>query len=901
MCLRLPKIHATVYGRISRRIRYGAILAVFVTSLLSPMISASPSTVAAATTATIQDFDVPGMGTTCVSVQTNNPPGPTVMPGGPTGFGNFLRLASALPDPAPPSANTFTCPSTAPASDMIVADFDFRMTPGNTIQPGGIGRADGIGFALLNKAIYDAPGVVPQGPVFAAEEPNFAGSFGMGLDIYNNTNSPVGYPDDVCSENLGATFCSSLSIHFDGQLLQEVDLTNLGLVTRQVDLAGGGWIHARIILRLGNAEPDVTVILTPRNCAPILVVDKLAIAGLVPYEARAHFGARSGGETAHHDIDNIRVQFLKLTQSVVSLSSTSYTVGESNSSVTVTVMRTGNTQTTAQVGYATANVDATAGADYVATSGTLTFDPGQTKKQFKIPILRTPGLETDEIFKVILKNPKGAVIGGPDKAGVKIFDFETSKAGGRWNPPQCLPIVPVHTNLLPTGKVLFWDRLGNARLWNPATRQSSQPEMPPGGENLFCSGHAFLGNGQLLVAGGHDHHHGSSIADGVGLPDVNTYNAFTGKWTALPDMDLGRWYPTVTALGNGEMLVISGTYSSTPLPNPTILLNLVPQVWQPESGTWRYLTDAASQPENAQAHGVKLYPWMFVAPDGRVFKAGPDQDTWFLDTAGGGSWAPGPPRNYGLLSYGSAVMYAPGKILVVGGGNEDTPDPDATNVAEVIDLNDPTPAWRVVASMTYARRQHNATLLPNGKVLVTGGTGGEGFSNEANPILNAEIWDPVLETWTTLPVMQVTRGYHSTALLLPDGRVMVAGGGQGAGATSFHNNTEIYSPAYLFKGPRPKITTVPKTLTFGQKFVISTPNPSTISSVSLIRLPSVTHSFDQNQRFARLGFTRIASGLRVTVPVNGYIAPPGHYMLFIINNKGVPSVAAIVKLVAPPP
>jgi hypothetical protein len=219
----------------------------------------------------------------------------------------------------------------------------------------------------------------------------------------------------------------------------------------------------------------------------------------------------------------------------------------------------------------------------------------------------------------------------------------------------------------------------------------------------------------------------------------------------------------------------------------------------------------------------------------------------------------------------------------------------------VIDLYDPTPEWQSVAPMTYARRQHNATLLPDGKVLVTGGTSGEGFTNEAEPVLPAELWDPASETWKTLPAMQVTRGYHSTALLLPDGRVLVAGGGQGAGATSFHNEAEIYSPNYLFKGARPKITTAPTFISYGQKFTISTPDPSIIGSVSLVRLPSVTHAFDQSQRFMWLGFTKTSTGLRVTAPASGVIAPPGYYMLFIINKKGIPSVAAIVQLPVPTP
>jgi hypothetical protein len=198
--------------------------------------------------------------------------------------------------------------------------------------------------------------------------------------------------------------------------------------------------------------------------------------------------------------------------------------------------------------------------------------------------------------------------------------------------------------------------------------------------------------------------------------------------------------------------------------------------------------------------------------------------------------------------------------------------------------------------MRFARRHLNATLLPDGKVLVTGGTRAPGFNNEANPVRRAELWDPETETWTTLPGMQVTRGYHSTALLLPDGRVLAAGGGQGSGATSAYNNAELYAPAYLFQGVRPTIAAAPRVVTYDRSFVVRTPNAATITAVTLVRLPSVTHAFDQNQRFLSLDFARSADRLIVTAPALATLAPPGHYMLFILNHNGVPSVARIIAV-----
>ena len=173
----------------------------------------------------------------------------------------------------------------------------------------------------------------------------------------------------------------------------------------------------------------------------------------------------------------------------------------------------------------------------------------------------------------------------------------------------------------------------------------------------------------------------------------------------------------------------------------------------------------------------------------------------------------------------------------------------ATATAEVIDLNAPNPTWRYVAPMASPRKQHVATILPNGKVLVIGGHSGPGKDNPAYPVYPAELWDPVTETWTTLASMATYRGYHSTAFVLPDGRV-VSAGGEDVGA-----NAEIFSPPYLFWGPRPTITSAPATVSLRPDLHGDHPRRGEHRRVTLLRLPSVTHGFDQNQRFAELSFT----------------------------------------------
>ncbi|SNS48399.1 Kelch motif-containing protein [Noviherbaspirillum humi] len=199
--------------------------------------------------------------------------------------------------------------------------------------------------------------------------------------------------------------------------------------------------------------------------------------------------------------------------------------------------------------------------------------------------------------------------------------------------------------------------------------------------------------------------------------------------------------------------------------------------------------------------------------------------------------------------------------------------------------------------MKYARRQLNATILADGKVLVTGGMSGPGFNDAATAVLAAEMWDPLTGKWTEMASMKIPRLYHSTALLLPDGRVLSAGGGQPAPLNGVDNsNAEIYSPPYLFTGSRPTVKNAPATLQYGQGFFVETPDAGSIVKATWIRLGAVTHAFNMNQRINYLQFTKTATGLNVTAPADPNLTPPGHYMLFLINERGVPSIARIIQI-----
>jgi hypothetical protein len=441
---------------------------------------------------------------------------------------------------------------------------------------------------------------------------------------------------------------------------------------------------------------------------------------------------------------------------------------------------------------------------------------------------------------------------------------------GRWSSAAPLPYFPVHTHLLPSGQVMIWpgDAQGtppgvsgnDPRRWDPATGQVTALSKP--GYDIFCTGHAFTADGQLLVAGGH-------IANNVGEAKARLYNPATDAWTTLPDMNAGRWYPTVTTLNNGDLLVVSGNVDTT------VGVNRLPQVFQAANRTWRSLTNAQLAQD--------LYPMMLLAPNGKVFNPGPSATTRYLDPRSTGAWTVVGTRLGGYRDYGSAVVYDDGKVLVMGGG-----DPPASS-AEVIDLNAPSPAWRAVGSMQFARRQLNAVLLPDGRVLVTGGTSSPGFNDPTGAVLPAELWDPATEQWTVLASATVPRVYHSATLLLPDGRVLSTGG-------NGHTEVEIFEPPYLFKGARPTISSAPASVSYGKSFFVGTPDATNVTAVTWLRLSSVTHAFNQNQRINRLAFTPTSGGLNVVAPASSNLAPPGHYLLFLLNSAGVPSIAKVVQI-----
>jgi galactose oxidase len=501
---------------------------------------------------------------------------------------------------------------------------------------------------------------------------------------------------------------------------------------------------------------------------------------------------------------------------------------------------------------------------------------------------------------------------------------------GEWsNPPFDTVNVMIHLSVLPTGKVLFWGRREpggplnpdptpdahrdcQPRIWDPAIVPPGPGAIKPTANtpkfNMFCSSHTFLEDGRLFVAGGH-------IADSKGEPHATIYNPMNNQWSQpgeIPDMKGGRWYPTAATLPDGNVLVSFGT-NEQGAPNRTS------QVWKKDGTGWRELTGAPFD-------HAPYYPTLHVVSDGRAFMSGPVQLTQHLDTAGNGVWVPFANRdNNDAKDYGPSVLYteAPGevgKILYIGGGNPPTKE------VEILDFSVPMPQWKSTDSMHFMRRHHNATLLPDGTILVMGGTQGAGAKilgevlgfndlTPGQPIRSAELWDPKKpagEKWTVMAQAGVDRCYHSTAVLLPDATVLSAGGGEYSPKNDgnanlpedSHRDAQIFAPPYLFlpngtRAPRPVITHAPPDVKYGDQFPVVTA-PDQVGKVTWIRLSSVTHTFNTNQRINFLDYktdpTAAVPTIKVTAPANANLCPPGHYLLFVLSKTGVPSTASIVRI-----
>jgi hypothetical protein len=466
---------------------------------------------------------------------------------------------------------------------------------------------------------------------------------------------------------------------------------------------------------------------------------------------------------------------------------------------------------------------------------------------------------------------------------------------GQWTTQSTLaPINPIHAALLNNGTILLVAGSGNC----PASQGPPCPSGPPYSAyvydpvagtltqntqitwDMFCNGASLLANGQVLFAGGtlqYDPFYGAQNA-AIFDPSQPVASAFTN----VASMANGRWYPTLTTLPNGQVIAMSGLGTNGSLTNAI-------ETYNPGSNTW---SSAGTGP------GV-LYPRFHVLPNGQLFYSGPSQDTYFFNPSGN-TWTYLGNTNYqNQRGYGTSVLlplspangYDP-KVMIMGGDNP------ATNTTEIVDLNNPGAGWQWGPLMSQPRIEMNAVILPTGKILALGGATYDEDTTHAS--LNADLYDPASKTFSSAGANTYPRLYHSVALLLPDATVWLAGGNPTRGV--YEQHMEIYKPAYLFTpsgglAARPSIGSgTPTSIAYGSQFTLQTSSQASIASVVLVRTGAVTHAFHADQRLVGMNFTRVTGGLKVTAPPNSNIAPPGYYMMFIVNRSGVPSKALIVQL-----
>ena len=554
-------------------------------------------------------------------------------------------------------------------------------------------------------------------------------------------------------------------------------------------------------------------------------------------------------------------------------------------------------------------------------------------------------------------------------AALDVTAQASEQPDGVWGPLFNIPSTAIHAVVMPTNKVLYFSQPkwpaedetvdgGNAHVWDPLTntttavpppavtwdgRDDPFPDNRAVPANLWCAGQTLLADGRVLVVGGnleYPRNGGNGAGNGFkGGKWVMTFDPWTETWTRYQDMEHGRWYPTLTELPDGRVLIVGGwdetggsSAGSGGVP-PLMHNNQDVEVFDPSAAPGSAATEIVSQLPPGQSppqpfpwpnhEGLGLYPHMFVLPDttelgaggDKVLVAGPskydsaviDTDTWvWTDVVDKPDT--GQPRISSDRSWGTAWLEPSGpdgssRVVMLGGSDAGqvipgipgtSPPPLAT--AEVLDLDAPDEGWKIDPDLALneGRAHFNSVLLPGGSIFTNGG--GYGRMNDtlyAEPVYDAELLAPGgAGGWRTVGAEADARTYHSTAVLLPDGRVVSAGddrdivpapvpAGSPANMPPGHialqsRTAQIWSPPYLFDGPRPVVTFAPERVRYDAPFRVSVEgDPGAITQAYLMRPGAVTHAVDMSQQAIRLDLSAQADGLTLTSPLNATVAPPG--------------------------
>ncbi|MFI7008953.1 galactose oxidase-like domain-containing protein [Streptomyces sp. NPDC050145] len=530
--------------------------------------------------------------------------------------------------------------------------------------------------------------------------------------------------------------------------------------------------------------------------------------------------------------------------------------------------------------------------------------PGTDRISWGVSVYGTGSATTDDYTMEQVADP----VPDPECTGT-----QKECADGRWDVlPTQNPVRSMHSVVLRNGKILLIAGSGNSEEMFAAGTFTSAVYDPEKGtyktiptpKDMFCAGHVQLADGRVLVMSGNKAYPAKDGSHGYeGFKDSYVFDPATEAYTKTNDMNDGHWYPSATVMGNGDVMSFGGLREDSTGSVTAERFDAAKGEWLPLSQvhqTWSYWG---------------LYPSMILMQDGRLFYSG--SHVFGNGTPGTGASVydydkntvtdvPGL-QNKDQRDQSASVLLPPAqdqKVLTMGGGNIDS-NPDAGRLVDVIDLKEPNPKYVAGPQLpqgtvdlgngpqpetgAQGKMYVSAVLLPDGKVLETGGA----LHNRANPVYESSIFDPGTTTFDPVAPDPEARGYHSSAFLLPDGRVMTTGDNPGNG--SWNHNVSIYTPPYLLKGARPKITSViDKEWKYGDTQRITVDRP--IAKAELIRPAAVTHSSDPNQRYVDLPLSVDGANVDLNVTSNPNLAPPGWYMLFAVDANGVPSVAEWVHL-----
>jgi hypothetical protein len=461
--------------------------------------------------------------------------------------------------------------------------------------------------------------------------------------------------------------------------------------------------------------------------------------------------------------------------------------------------------------------------------------------------------------------------------------IQSTQPLGVWTAPVDLGVVSIHQAMLHTGKVLVWGapsygQIGTntvAKLLDPVTGIITDVTVPFPGD-IICAGQTILPDGRVITDGGND------VVLGHGIVLTTLFDPISETWSQTGNMTYARWYPTNIQMPDGSAIVLSG------LDQNHVNLQRIMESYNATTGTWTSLPASAELPDTRPGY---TYQHTFLLPNGKVMEAGPWRTTNLYDPVAQ-TWSKIGNMEFGDRYHAAAVLLPNSSTVLIAGGTPVNVEGSSTATAtvETIDLSQTSPAWQYVPSMNLARYNENLVYLADGTILAVGG--GTGPTKYANPVYQAEIYDPVAQSWTLMAAQQGNRTYHSNAELLPDGRVISSGSTNGSTNAKTY---EIFSPPYLFKGARPTVTGGPSAVHYGKQFSVATTNTD-ITKVALIKASANTHAVDMDQRYVTMTFTQGSGKLIVTAPPDSNTAPPGYYMLVIVNSNGVPSKMRFVQV-----